>query len=92
MRQDTQIEHGYTEHTYCGTDLLRGYDTPKGAAIIMVVAVVGGADDWAAYAENTLTRAHSNSHAAIAAYGTKLRESEARQIFPDWAERLEWRR
>jgi len=60
--------------------------------VVDVVAVKGYVDDWAAYQENDYTRSLGNATAVIAQNGSKLRAVDGVRIYPDWAERLEWRR
>ena len=57
-----------------------------------IVAVEGVMADWAAYEANSFTLRHyQNSIASIIESGTKLYSEEGIKLFPDWAERLEWR-
>jgi len=55
---------------------------------ILVVAVEGYYDDWAAYFETPYTPFGSSQ---VAEYGNKLPEEAAAQLFPEWAKRLKWR-
>jgi hypothetical protein len=54
-------------------------------AIIAVVAVEGEVGDWAAYFETP------EAVGLVAEVGLKLPEAAAKELFPDWAERLKWR-
>ena len=67
------------------------YHGPAGVEVVKVVAVEGGADDWAAYAENDFTRARDNTDEIIASDGHKLKATEATEIFPEWANRWRFR-
>lgn len=53
--------------------------------IITVAAVEGDVGDWAAYFETPWTVG------IVAEAGVKLPEVAAKELFPDWAERLKWR-
>lgn len=67
------------------------YSGPPGVEVAKVVAVEGGADDWAAYAENDFTRDRGNTNEIIAQDGSKLKATEATEIFPEWANRWRYR-
>jgi len=54
-------------------------------SIIAVVAVEGDFGDWSAYFETPWTVG------IVAEAGEKLPEAAAKELFPDWAERLKWR-
>lgn len=56
---------------------------------IIVVAVEGDYDDWTAYFETPWTP-FGRTH--VAEFGNKLPEEAAAELFPEWAERLKWRR
>ena len=56
-------------------------------ANILVVATEGGADVWAAYARPMPTTAQE-----VRSNGEKISYEEAARLFPEWAERLSWRR
>jgi hypothetical protein len=55
---------------------------------IIVVAVQGYYDDWAAYYE---TPWWPGSRPHVAEYGNKLPEEAAAELFPEWAKLLKWR-
>lgn len=56
--------------------------------VVWAVAVEGFADDWACYIQTP----HMNERANIINGGIKLHEEAARLIFPDWADRLTYRK
>ncbi len=56
--------------------------------LIWAVAVKGCADDWAVYIQTP----HMDQEADIIKGGIKLHEHAARLIFPEWADRLKYRR
>ena len=58
---------------------------------IKIVAHEGGANDWAAYAENSYTRERGNSWELVQSNGDKLFRDDATKLFPDWDEQLSWR-
>lgn len=58
---------------------------------IKVVAHEGGANDWAAYAENPYTREHGNGWDVVMSNGDKISHGEAARLFPDWDDELRWR-
>jgi len=54
-------------------------------AIITVAAVEGDFGDWSAYYETPWTVG------IVSEFGNKLPEAAAKELFPDWSERLKWR-
>ena len=59
---------------------------------IMVIALEGNNNDWAAYAESSSSRERGNTEDAIQDHGEKLWYNEAVSAFPSWDEGpLRWR-
>lgn len=72
----------------------------------ILVAVEGGADDWAAYEYDEYTSRYVNEklrqaglasaladiRKIVADSGVKMRREQAAEIFPGWNNRLSWRR
>ena len=56
--------------------------------VIWAVAVEGNADDWAVYIQTP----HMDQEADIIKGGIQLHEDAARLIFPEWADRLTYRK
>ncbi len=71
----------------------KGVTMPYGdTEVVKVVAHEGNAGDWAAYRSSSYTQDYTDgSDEAIHERGTKLKQEQAEQLFPDWARRLKWR-
>ena len=59
---------------------------------IYIVPVEGSCDDWAAYQSNEYTKRDGNTEDIIKSSGTKIAQSLAEELFPEYAEKYTWRR
>lgn len=62
----------------------QGYDPET---VIQVAAGEGNYNDWTAYYETPF-----EPFPDVLAFGNKLPQDVARDLFPEWAKRLKWRR
>ena len=63
--------------------------------VILIVAVEGAVQDWAAYfkyVDNSVDVSIKELIEYVATRGDKLLEETARPLFRDWAKKLSWRR
>jgi len=78
---DTAETAALSKPPYC----FNGYSLDH---LIWAVAVEGGADDWAVYIQTP----DMDQEADIINGGIKLHEGAAELIFPEWADRLTYRK
>ena len=77
---DTAETGGLTRPGYCFKDFPLDH-------LIWAVAVEGQANDWAVYVQTPYMLQED-----ITERGIKLHEEAARSIFPEWADRLKYRK
>lgn len=59
---------------------------------VLAVAVEGAVEDWSAYVGAVNGKNHDEEYEEVASNGSKLPQKIAELLFPDWAEKLVWRR
>ena len=59
---------------------------------VYIVPVEGYAGDWAAYRSNEYTERYGNTEDIIKSSGTKIAQSLAEELFPEWATKYSWRK
>lgn len=58
---------------------------------VLVVAVMGEVDDWAAYIDAVQGRSHIKEYKRVAEVGTKIPYWMAKTLFPNFDRKFKWR-